>query len=69
MALVCRNLSTLRRFNVIHRILTTNNNKRVDVQRNVVRFINSDGKITIDGITKILKKPQHPEIVPQKFRK
>lgn len=33
------------------------------------RMIATDGKITIDGISKDLIKPQNPLFVPQKFRK
>lgn len=34
-----------------------------------LRSIATDGKITIDGITKSLKKPKNPFFVPQKFCK
>lgn len=37
--------------------------------RSQYRTISTDGKITIDGISKDLIKPNNPLFVPQKFRK
>ena len=74
-----RNCATVRRLNVLQRILA-NNNKTSDyffagqssllgIQRNLVRAINIDGKVTIDDVSKDVRPPKNPEYVPQKFRK
>lgn len=63
-----RNTATLRRLNILQRILTTNQ-AGLGVQRNLVRAFNVDGKLTIDDVTKEIRPPKNPEYVPQKFRK
>lgn len=63
-----RNTATLRRLNILQRILATNQSG-VGVQRNLVRAFNVDGKLTIDDVTKEIRPPKNPEYVPQKFRK
>ena len=68
MVLLLRNASILRRVSVLHRILTVHKDGLL-VQKNLVRALNTNGKVTIDGITKELKEPLNPEFVPQKFCK
>lgn len=63
-----RNTATLRRLNILQRILSTNP-AGLSVQRNLVRAYNVDGKLTIDDVTKEIRLPKNPEYVPQKFRK
>lgn len=69
MATITRNAATLRRLNVLHRILSTGNDSRPKIQRLLVRSLSVDGKVTIDGISKAIKIPDDKQLVPQKFRK
>lgn len=63
----CRNAATVRRLNVLNRILEQNDRKSVFC-KNFVRAI-SDGILTIDNISRDLKEPQHPEYVPRNYCK
>lgn len=63
-----RNCATVRRLNILQRILT-NSNGIFGVQRNLVRAFNIDGKVTIDDVSKDIRPPKNPEYVPQKFCK
>lgn len=64
-----RNCATIRRLNMLQRILSPTNHGIFGVQQNLVRAIYIDGKVTIDDITKEIKQPKNPEYVPQKFCK
>lgn len=58
-----RNISTVRRINAITRILSQVPN----LNRNLVRALNIDGKIKIDDIEKEIDSPKFPEYVPHKY--
>lgn len=65
-----RNSATLRRLNVLRRILSKDDSfLSTGTHRNLVRALNIDGKITIDDVTKEVTLPKNPEYVPQKFCK
>lgn len=40
-----------------------------ECRRSFVRHNAGYSKVTIDGISRSVKPPEHPEFVPQKFRK
>lgn len=59
-----RNLSTIRRMNVLTRILAS---QKEAISRNLVRALSMDGKIKIDGVEREIKTPKNREYVPQKY--
>lgn len=71
-----RNAATVRRLNVLQRILTpvpqsllTSAGGRlgVGVHSNLVRAQHVDGRVTIDDVSKAIRPARNPEYVPQKF--
>lgn len=73
-----RNAATVRRLNVLQRILTPASNSLLNgtvfgggggVHSNLVRAqLHVDGRVTIDDVSKAIRPPRNPEYVPQKFR-
>lgn len=69
-----RNAATVRRLNVLQRILTPTNSLNGStaffggIHANLVRAQHVDGHVTIDDVSKTIRPPRNPEYVPQKFR-
>lgn len=65
-----RNAATVRRLNVLQRILAPSPNLlQSGVQANLVRAQHVDGRVTIEYVSKTIRPARNPEYVPQKFRK
>lgn len=61
-----KNLNTLRRLNVLSRILSASSNLG-NLQMNLVRAMNVDGRIKIGDVEKDIYEVKNPEYVPQKY--
>lgn len=68
MTISLQKIRAIYRFSQFHSILNVNKSK-ITLWTYSIRTLNNDGRITIDGITKIIPETNNPELIPKKFCK